>query len=57
MVLNLFEKSVFFNAYIKEKHAIDAAIAKAAQEAASKISLKEAFSIAGSSNKSYRKAA
>ncbi len=56
MVLNMFEKSAFFAAYVKEKQVIDAALIKAAQEAAKKVSLKEAFTIS-SSELSQRKAA
>lgn len=44
--LNTPKASAFFDAYIKEKEAIDTAVVQAAKVSASKNSLKEAFSIA-----------
>jgi hypothetical protein len=57
MVLNLSEESAFFCAYIKEKNAIDAALASAAKEASAKISLKQAFLIIDFSCRTLQKAA
>jgi hypothetical protein len=57
MIHDLSVNSVFFNAYIKEKSVIDAAVVKAVQEAAKKVNIRQAFLVAGLNKNFCSKAA
>lgn len=57
MISYIFNTSAFFDAYIKEKQIIDAAVIKAAQDAASKVNLQKAFAVSGLNKKFHNKAA
>lgn len=57
MIKNIFGTSAFFDAYIKEKHVIDVAIIKAAQDSGSKVDVKKAFLVAGLNKEFYNKVA